>query len=1166
MVIFWKNNIINHKLIVRFFFCACFNLVYTSLFAQQIPVVVHIISANPDAVTDAQIINAIQDLNDAFAHTGAYSDGPGANTGITFCLAKTDPSGGISNGITRTTSVLGNFDYDIENNRLKNLVSWDTRKYCNIWYVEEIKSEINQVYSCGRWRRDVEAGYATFPGDGDYRDGIVVTGFGKLLAHETGHYLGLRHSFTLGSCANNNCETDGDGICDTPPSASPSGSCAFPQNSCTSDTLSGFKEDQPDMNANFMTYSSCRNMFTAGQANKMKEVLGTVRNGLLQGNRCEAPCSENIFAGFTRDNWLPSTGSTINFTSTSTGGANYQWSVDGVVAGSNSPNFSFTFPDNRKYSVTLKVYNGTAGCFASYSNDIIVTCGVLARFYPDKRLIASKLPILIDTILFKNRSENATAYQWLMSNNQGMAEQIVSTETDLFYGFNQSGNYKIRMIAINGGCRDTTETFSFSVLDPTVDGTVNVSDVQCYQQTKLRVTFSICNNGYATIPAGTPISFYDADPRLPGAHKIDSTFLLPNPVTGRCCGISYTLILDIKRVGLNSFFAVFNDKGTVLPVQLPNADLPELNYANNFRAVTGFRYTVSITPAMATLEPGDTLQLTSNTRPGTTTNYAWSPAAGLSCVDCQTPLFIAAKEDVIKKLIATSSYGCYDSAFAVIKVPPADDFVITINSVDCYQGERLRAEFTVCNQFRRGVIPTDLQVSFYNGNPASANSKLLGPVFKIAAGSNTQCMTFTHIINSPASDSIFAVVNDRGNTPYQFPNDTLFLERNTQNNTGSYRYQIDSILVSPANAVVIRNQSVPISILSTVYDPSSVLWLTGNGYTLNCTNCITTQAVVEKDAGIRVQMSSRYGCRIFGESKIRILPPDMVIRITDTKCFTNNSTLVSFQICMNNGYDSVFKGIPVSFYDRDPYTRGANSLGNTFMTPSLTAGSCDTFSTVIETPETGNIYAVVNDKGNNNFPDTAFAETDLLNNAHTAPASLFSVSITPEDTSISRLGSVLLTADAQGGSLTSYSWQPVQYLSCSTCLTPVAKPPYTMEFSFEAKNEYNCTAEASAIVRTHTEDKVHIPNAFTPNGDARNDIFYIMGTRDIAMVKEFSVYDRYGQRVFNATNVPPNNPAYGWNGISAGKPLVSGTYVYQVVIEYTDLRKEVFKGHITLIR
>src|SRR5882724_11555710 len=40
-----------------------------------IPVVVHIINQNPDAITDQQIIDAIKDLNDAFAHTGVYAVG-----------------------------------------------------------------------------------------------------------------------------------------------------------------------------------------------------------------------------------------------------------------------------------------------------------------------------------------------------------------------------------------------------------------------------------------------------------------------------------------------------------------------------------------------------------------------------------------------------------------------------------------------------------------------------------------------------------------------------------------------------------------------------------------------------------------------------------------------------------------------------------------------------------------------------------------------------------------------------------------------------------------------------------------------------------------------------------------------------------------------------------
>ena len=44
------------------------------------------------------------------------------------------------------------------------------------------------------------------------------------------------------------------------------------------------------------------------------------------------------------------------------------------------------------YKVSLKVYNSNQNCFAGYSDSVIVGCGVMARFYPDKRIIASKDP------------------------------------------------------------------------------------------------------------------------------------------------------------------------------------------------------------------------------------------------------------------------------------------------------------------------------------------------------------------------------------------------------------------------------------------------------------------------------------------------------------------------------------------------------------------------------------------------------------------------------------------------------------------------------------------------------------------------------------------------------------------------------------------------------
>ncbi len=1149
----------------RILILLCCLAFYTSAFSQKIPVVVHIISDNPDAITDATIIAAIADLNDAFAHTGAWGAGPGANTGISFCLANKDPDGGNSTGITRTKSVLFDFDVDIENNKTKNLISWDTKRYMNVWYVSGLKSEIFPLFSCGKWSRMKEGGYATYSSGGDFRDGIVVTGFGGLLAHETGHYLGLKHTFSIYNCVNGDCNVDGDGICDTPPQSVFSGPCIGPQNSCSTDTLSGFSVDQPDQNENFMGYSSCANMFTVGQGVKMKDVLATVRSSLLAADQCAKPCVENILASFTRDNWFPIPGNTILFTSTSSGGSNYEWSVDGVIAGGNSPTFSYNFPTIGKYKVNLKVYNASTSCYANYSHNVIVTCGVMARFHPDKRTIASKAPMYVDTIIFTNRSVNGASYKWLMSNDTGMVETVVSTDPDLTYPFINKGNYRVRLVAENGGCIDTTETFVFRVEDPTFDGNLNLR-ADCLNETKLRVEMYVCNSSYETIPAGIPITFYDGDPRKPGAIKLDTTFILPDPVIGKCCGKTYVLIMDVKKTKFNTLYGVFNDSGIVLPVSFPITPITELNYNNNITIISGFKYTASIVPSSAVFTPGDTLTIRGRGLPSPTIKYSWVPTPELSCTNCPNPLFTAGIDTVTLQLVTQSAYGCVDTGFAKMIVPPVQDLTINIKSVDCYKNDSLLVNFEICNLYPKGFIPKGISVSFYDGDPAAAG-KLMGKPFVTPANTATLCRTYSYIIKGKGPLQLFAVVNDKGVSPYAMPNDTILIEKTYANNTSSFNHVVEVVTISPADTAILRKTTVGLKISSPVFAPASVVWNSGSGYTLNCTNCLAPVVTVNADGLVTMQMQSTFGCTLKGEAKVRVLPPDFTIRITGTECFSNTKTLVRFRICMNNGYDSVFKGIAVNFYDSDPYSGRPAPLDSTFYTPKISAGVCDSFVAIVNTPKSDLIFAAVNDRGRGSFPDQGYPETDPNNNADRTIAEKFRIRISPSDTSVYRNSTVQLKAVSSGGTLTAFQWSPVGDLSCTNCLNPVARVPYSQLYVITGRNQNTCTASDTADIKTFSDGPVNIPNAFTPNNDGRNDVFYILGSVDIEMVKNLSVFDRFGKKIFEAKNTPANNPAYGWKGVAAsGATLNTGSYVYSVSILFKDGREEVFKGTITLIR
>lgn len=160
-----------------------------------LPVVVHIINIDPASITDSQVIAGIQLLNDAYSKSGPYAASVGADTKIRFCLARKDPEGGITTGITRTTSFFSDhLNKDNENAALKNLVYWDPAHYINIWLVNSIEGEAYADFSCGTWDRLRVGDYATMPPETDSLSGIVVPSFGTVLAHEMGHYLGLYHT------------------------------------------------------------------------------------------------------------------------------------------------------------------------------------------------------------------------------------------------------------------------------------------------------------------------------------------------------------------------------------------------------------------------------------------------------------------------------------------------------------------------------------------------------------------------------------------------------------------------------------------------------------------------------------------------------------------------------------------------------------------------------------------------------------------------------------------------------------------------------------------------------------------------------------------------------------------------------------------------------------
>jgi|GEM_PF-1411698 len=134
------------------------------------------------------------------------------------------------------------------------------------------------------------------------------------------------------------------------------------------------------------------------------------------------------------------------------------------------------------------------------------------------------------------------------------------------------------------------------------------------------------------------------------------------------------------------------------------------------------------------------------------------------------------------------------------------------------------------------------------------------------------------------------------------------------------------------------------------------------------------------------------------------------------------------------------------------------------------------------------------------------------------------------------------------------------------CLQEQVKPTTVTIYKVHVTDRNLCATDAQIRVAINKNLPIFIPNAFSPNGDGQNDLLYIFSAPVVRKVRNFRIFNRWGELVFQQTDFQTNNPTTGWDGFYHGKEAAPGVYTYSAEIEFLDNSVDFYNGELTLVR
>ncbi|HEX8061495.1 MAG TPA: M43 family zinc metalloprotease, partial [Cyclobacteriaceae bacterium] len=566
-----------------------------------IPIIVHVVHTGETVgtglnISKAQVQAQIDVLNEDYRRkigTPGYNSSPvGADIEVEFCLSPVDQNGKpmAEPGIDRIRGANATWTKEQIEGTLKPQTTWNPNLFFNVWTLKFGGTDANLL------------GYAQFPdqsglaglndsGGSASTDGVVVQyssfgsvdkgtfpvmtapyNHGRTMSHETGHWLGLRHIWGDGPCAN-------DYVDDTPTQHAENRGCPVTKVSCDGVNL--------EMPQNYMDYSddACMNIFTQGQKARILAVIEVSprRKQLITANVCSTVVTAPPVAAFTSNKRTVLRGGEVAFTDLSSNfPTSWQWVFEGGdPSSSDLQNPRVKYPNSGTFKVSLTAANplGTSPQ-VSVAGYITVSeeglCGTVTNFKN------TYTPSVLKLKTFGNYTGYLTGHNSAKSG--GMSEFFVNPQ-----GYSYISGVKIKF----GKAIAKTESATVTVTVWNARGVQNGPGSVIEQKTVLlkQILADVANN------RATSISFDRETPVFSRPYHVG--------VELTYAGDSLAIESSANGEATNSTSWVESSTG----VWLPYAIAYGANIAMNISPVVGMNPSVQVSSSKLFINPGEEVVL-----------------------------------------------------------------------------------------------------------------------------------------------------------------------------------------------------------------------------------------------------------------------------------------------------------------------------------------------------------------------------------------------------------------------------------------------------------------------------------------------------------------------------------------------------------------------------